>query len=79
MQSVCSTQTPSYRKGKILTDSKNSVPAEGPMRLDHGQLPSTRQCDRTHTGLAYRPEAKLPLSACEESLHLETAGVQALD
>lgn len=39
MQTVCSTQTPSYHKGKILTDSKNSVPAEGPVWLDHSKLP----------------------------------------
>lgn len=39
MQSVCSTQTPSYHKGKILADSKNSVPAEGPVQLDHSKLP----------------------------------------
>lgn len=39
MQSVCSTQTPSYRKGKILADSTNSVPAEGPVQLDRSKLP----------------------------------------
>lgn len=39
MQSVCSTQTPSYHKGEILADSKNSVPAEGSVQLDHSKLP----------------------------------------
>ena len=80
MQSVCSTQAPSYHKGKILADSKDSVPAEGPVQLDHRKLPlcpsSAKGCTQ---GQLLRDSRRSCLSLLLKSLHLKTAHVQELE